>query len=67
MNETVERPKNFRLAPRQPAASHEEERLHRKQRLAATFRILGATEAPGPLRACSWSVFCSDPRRLRLT
>ncbi|MFT8717923.1 class II aldolase/adducin family protein [Acetobacter sp.] len=33
--------RSFRLEPRQPAASHEEERLHRKQRLAATFRLFG--------------------------
>lgn len=32
-------PRRFRLEPRPPAASHEEERLHRKQRLAATFRL----------------------------
>ena len=41
MNETVERPRPFELAPRQPAASFAEERLHRKQRLAATFRLFG--------------------------
>ncbi|MFT8885589.1 MAG: class II aldolase/adducin family protein [Acetobacter papayae] len=31
----------FQLTPRKPAASHEEERLHRRQRLAATFRLFG--------------------------
>jgi ribulose-5-phosphate 4-epimerase/fuculose-1-phosphate aldolase len=41
MNEQVERPKKFALAPREPAKSFEEERLHRKQRLAATFRLFG--------------------------
>ena len=41
MNEITERPKQFWLAPHQPAASVEEERLHRKQRLAATFRLFG--------------------------
>src|SRR5271165_201530 len=41
MNETVERPRKFWLTPRQRAASFEEERLHRKQRLAATFRLFG--------------------------
>jgi ribulose-5-phosphate 4-epimerase/fuculose-1-phosphate aldolase len=41
MNEIVERPKKFALVPRAPAASFEEERLHRKQRLAATFRLFG--------------------------
>jgi ribulose-5-phosphate 4-epimerase/fuculose-1-phosphate aldolase len=39
VNETIDRPRKFSLAPRVPAASHEEERLHRKQRLAATFRL----------------------------
>jgi ribulose-5-phosphate 4-epimerase/fuculose-1-phosphate aldolase len=39
MNETVERPKKYSLVARTPAASFEEERLHRKQRLAATFRL----------------------------
>jgi len=29
------------LTPREPAATFEEERLHRKQRLAATFRLFG--------------------------
>lgn len=33
------RPRQFKLEERAPAASFEEERLHRKQRLAATFRI----------------------------
>jgi ribulose-5-phosphate 4-epimerase/fuculose-1-phosphate aldolase len=41
MNAITERPPQFRLTPRQPAASFEEERLHRKQRLAATFRLFG--------------------------
>jgi ribulose-5-phosphate 4-epimerase/fuculose-1-phosphate aldolase len=41
MNETVERPRTIKFAPRQPAASFEEERLHRKQRLAAAFRLFG--------------------------
>jgi len=31
--------RTIRLTPRAPAASFEEERLHRKQRLAATFRL----------------------------
>ena len=31
--------KNFHLQPRIPAQTFEEERLHRKQRLAATFRL----------------------------
>lgn len=39
MNQQIERPKQFSLIPRAPAASFEEERLHRKQRLAATFRL----------------------------
>ena len=34
-------PKKFSLVEREPAASFEEERLHRKQRLAATFRLFG--------------------------
>ena len=34
-------PKKFSLIEREPAASFEEERLHRKQRLAATFRLFG--------------------------
>ncbi len=34
-------PKQFSLIERAPAASFEEERLHRKQRLAATFRLFG--------------------------
>lgn len=39
MNEFVERPRKFALVERQPAATFAEERLHRKQRLAATFRL----------------------------
>ena len=37
----IDRPatRERRLVPRPPAASFEEERLHRKQRLAATFRL----------------------------
>jgi Class II Aldolase and Adducin N-terminal domain len=34
-------PKKFSLIEREPAVSFEEERLHRKQRLAATFRLFG--------------------------
>jgi Class II Aldolase and Adducin N-terminal domain len=34
-------PKQFSLVEREPTASFEEERLHRKQRLAATFRLFG--------------------------
>ena len=34
-------PKQFSLVEREPAVSFEEERLHRKQRLAATFRLFG--------------------------
>lgn len=41
MNAITERPRQFRLQPRQPAGSYAEERLHRKQRLAATFRLFG--------------------------
>src|SRR5438309_104982 len=39
MNQIVEKPKKYSLVERAPAASFEEERLHRKQRLAATFRL----------------------------
>ena len=39
MNKVVEKPKKYSLVERTPAASFEEERLHRKQRLAATFRL----------------------------
>ncbi|WP_271583241.1 class II aldolase/adducin family protein [Bradyrhizobium sp. CCBAU 45389] len=39
MNKVVERPKKYSLVERTPAATFEEERLHRKQRLAATFRL----------------------------
>jgi ribulose-5-phosphate 4-epimerase/fuculose-1-phosphate aldolase len=39
MNQLVGRPQQFSLVERPPAASFEEERLHRKQRLAATFRL----------------------------
>lgn len=39
MNEIVARPKQYSLVERAPAANFEEERLHRKQRLAATFRL----------------------------
>lgn len=39
MNKIAERPKKFSLIERTPSASFEEERLHRKQRLAATFRL----------------------------
>lgn len=33
------RPKKFQLHFREPSSNHQEERLHRKQRLAATFRL----------------------------
>lgn len=39
MNEIVDRPKKFSLVPYKPAETFQEERLHRKQRLAATFRL----------------------------
>ncbi|TYL94888.1 class II aldolase/adducin family protein [Bradyrhizobium rifense] len=39
MNKVVEKPKKYSLVERTPAVSFEEERLHRKQRLAATFRL----------------------------
>ena len=39
MNQIVEKPKKYSLVERVPSASFEEERLHRKQRLAATFRL----------------------------
>ena len=39
MNKVVEKPKKYSLVERTPAATFEEERLHRKQRLAATFRL----------------------------
>ena len=35
------RARTHRLQPRKPAATFEEERVHRKQRLAATFRLFG--------------------------
>src|SRR5258708_16791058 len=38
MNQIAEKPKKYSLVERAPAASFEEERLHRKQRLAAPFR-----------------------------
>jgi ribulose-5-phosphate 4-epimerase/fuculose-1-phosphate aldolase len=41
MNQIIERPKQFSLVEREPAQSFEAERLHRKQRLAATFRLFG--------------------------
>jgi ribulose-5-phosphate 4-epimerase/fuculose-1-phosphate aldolase len=34
-------PRKFALVEREPSASFEEERLYRKQRLAATFRLFG--------------------------
>src|SRR5438445_8819619 len=39
MNKVVEKPKKYSLVEHTPAATFEEERLHRKQRLAATFRL----------------------------
>ncbi|GGC53057.1 class II aldolase/adducin family protein [Chelatococcus reniformis] len=39
MNQITQRPKQYSLVARPPAATFEEERLHRKQRLAATFRL----------------------------
>lgn len=39
MNQPAPRPRRFSLVERPPAASFAEERLHRKQRLAATFRL----------------------------
>lgn len=39
MNQITPRPKQYSLVERPPAASFAEERLHRKQRLAATFRL----------------------------
>lgn len=39
MNEIIDRPKQFSLVERAPARTFEAERLHRKQRLAATFRL----------------------------
>ena len=39
MNKPAPRPRRFSLVERPPAASFAEERLHRKQRLAATFRL----------------------------
>ena len=39
ITDTVVRPRQFKLEERPVAASFEEERLHRKQRLAATFRL----------------------------
>ncbi len=41
MNILVEQPKQFSLIQREPGKSLEAERLHRKQRLAATFRLFG--------------------------
>ena len=39
MNQIIEKPRQYKLVERAPAATFEEERLHRKQRLAATFRL----------------------------
>ena len=39
MNKIVVTPKRYSLVERTPAASFEDERLYRKQRLAATFRL----------------------------
>ena len=39
MTRVEQKPRKFSLVERKPAASFEEERLHRKQRLAATFRL----------------------------
>jgi ribulose-5-phosphate 4-epimerase/fuculose-1-phosphate aldolase len=39
MSEVLDRPRQFALEERQPAADPALERLHRKQRLAATFRL----------------------------
>jgi ribulose-5-phosphate 4-epimerase/fuculose-1-phosphate aldolase len=39
MNQVIQQPKQYALVDRPPAATFEEERLHRKQRLAATFRL----------------------------
>ena len=39
MNQIIDKPKKYSLVERTPSASFEEERLHRKQRLAATFRL----------------------------
>jgi hypothetical protein len=57
MNEIVETPKRYSLVERRPAASFAEERLHRKQRLAATFRLFsndgkGIAAALGSKEGC---------------
>ncbi len=39
MNKIVQMPRRYSLVERAPAGSVEEERLYRKQRLAATFRL----------------------------
>src|SRR5271156_3513665 len=39
MNKVVQTPKRYSLVERAPAQSVEEERLYRKQRLGATFRL----------------------------
>lgn len=39
MNKIIDKPKQFSLVEREPARTFEAERLHRKQRLAATFRL----------------------------
>src|ERR1700710_1851522 len=39
MSETLDRPRQFKLEERQPSPDPVIERLHRKQRLAATFRL----------------------------
>jgi ribulose-5-phosphate 4-epimerase/fuculose-1-phosphate aldolase len=41
MSLTLDRPKQFALEARTPSPDHAAERLHRKQRLAATFRLFG--------------------------
>lgn len=39
MNKIIDKPRQFSLVERAPAPTFEAERLHRKQRLAATFRL----------------------------
>jgi ribulose-5-phosphate 4-epimerase/fuculose-1-phosphate aldolase len=39
MSETLDRPRQFKLVEREPSSDQAIERLHRKQRLAATFRL----------------------------
>lgn len=39
MNKIIDKPRQFSLVERAPAGTFEAERLHRKQRLAATFRL----------------------------